>query len=123
VRTGGALGLGPVYIPNASQPDVKAPIANTRIGFAFHKDPADKSGISGGIDNLRYPKAIGTFLYDLESPATRDEIRALHLEYAQFDVLFNLDFNPEDPTRPGQSPVTTDSPRPWLEFLLIPYRF
>jgi len=110
--TNGTEGLGPVV---TGTPPI--PIANLRIGFAFHNNPQD--GLPG-----RFPAGEQQFLYDLDSQAFRDWItqqsqippaRNRHPRYVQWDVIFDID-------NAGQG-LRPTSPRPELHFLRLPFRF
>jgi len=125
VRTQGAAGLGPTY--RDPQTNRQVPIANVRFGFAFHKDPSQ--ALSSGIDPLRFPNQVGTFLYDegldLSDPAVQERIRQGIFRlpsgilpkvppgghggpvilgegagFVKWDLLFNLRFSE---TQPGNS--------------------
>jgi len=114
IVTNGSEGLGPV-LPGP-QP---VPLANVRIGFAFHNDP--QAGLGG-----RFPTDEQEFLYDLENPAFLAWIAQgggqpnpggvnRNPRYVQWDVLFDLSY-----AGLGLSPTT---PRPELRFLRLPFRF
>jgi hypothetical protein len=127
VRTNGVPGLGPTYTNTAGG---QSPVANVRFGFAFHKDPSQ--ALSQGMDPLRFPQQVGTFLYDeatpldLSDPATQDLIQTMHggMPFVMWDVQFNTRFSE---TEPGNTrlltPLSPSSPRPELHFLIVPYRF
>ncbi|HZN41570.1 MAG TPA: hypothetical protein VFD82_22380, partial [Planctomycetota bacterium] len=112
VITNGTEGLGTVVAgPNPT------PVANLRIGFAFHNDP--QAGLSG-----RFPPNEQDFLRDLDDPTFLNWIaqqsaaangRNRHPRYVQWDVIFDLGFA-------GQ-PLRPTTPRPELHFLRLPFRF
>ncbi len=112
VVTGGSEGLGTTYVGTSGNTVV--PVANVRIGFAFHKNPASPTA-------LRFPAAAGTFVYDLENPATQEQIRSLGDSFVQWDITFDTVYKstPTD-NPPSLSPT---SPRPEVHFLRIPFRF
>ena len=76
IRTQNAPGLGPTYFDTVTQRQV--PVANVRVGFAFHKDP--QQALASGNDPLRFPNQVGTFLYDLgmdlSDPRVQEQIRS-----------------------------------------------
>jgi hypothetical protein len=122
VRTNGTPGLGPLYEPLPSAPRI--PIANLQIGFAFHQDPANPDLSQPRKDLKRFPQDSGTFVYDLSSPAAREQLRSLHYTYVQMDVRFNIDYTDNNPgVNEGSNPPGPGSPIPELSFLLLPYRF
>jgi hypothetical protein len=110
VRTNGQDGLGATY-PGAGGDRV--PMANVRIGFAFHTNPADPNG-------TRLP-ASG-FYYDLESIPRQVDIGGRGMPFVQWDITFDSRFaragSTDEP--PALGP---DSPRPELQFLRLPFRF
>jgi hypothetical protein len=117
VWTDGAEGLGRSY---TNKSNLQTPLANVRIGFAFHQD-ATKAKVSGD-DPLRFPQRVGTFTYDLESPAAREALRKLKAPFVQWDLLFNSRFA-EEPGNTSEFPFTPQTPRSEIRFLRIPYRF
>jgi hypothetical protein len=108
--TNGIPGPGPTYTGSSG---ARVPVANVRIGFAFHTDPSSATG--------RYPAQAGTFAYDLSDPVVQENIRLLGAQFVQWDILFDTRFrtSPSD-VPPALSPAT---PRPQLNFLRLPYRF
>lgn len=111
VVTDGVEGLGSTY---EGENQDRVPIANVRIGFAFHQNPANGAA-------LRYPPAANTFTYELSDPAVQEAIRLQDMPFVQWDVVFDRAFRrgPADPP-PALSP---DTPRPELHFLRLPYRY
>jgi hypothetical protein len=109
--TNGERGPGATYIGASGS---RVPVANVKIGFAFHQDPA--SGTA-----LRLPPTPGTFLFDLDDPAVQEQVRLLGAAFVQYDILFDTAFKSQ-PTDapPGLSPST---PRPELRSLRVPFRF
>jgi hypothetical protein len=112
VMTNGIEGLGTV-VPGT----YPTPIANLRIGFAFHNNP--QAGLSG-----RFPSNEQQFLHDLNDPAflawiaqqsTASNGANRHPRYVQWDVIFDID-------KAGQG-LRPTSPRPELHFLRLPFRF
>jgi hypothetical protein len=110
IITNGTEGLGPV-VPGGSP----VPLANLRIGFAFHNNPQD--GLGG-----RFPTKEQDWLYDLDDPVFVEWIsqqpplgRNRHPRYVQWDVIFDID-------RTGQG-LKPSTPRPELHFLRVPFRF
>lgn len=110
VVTNGVEGLGQTYAGLTG----RVPVANVRIGFAFHTDPKSATA-------ARFPAAAGTFTYDLADPAVQDTIRALGAKFVQWDVLFDTAYQ----SVPGDQPLALrpDTPRPELRFLRVPVRF
>ncbi len=111
IITNGNQGLGPTYLGASG---ARVPVANVRIGFAFHQDP-------GSATAQRFPAAAGSFLYNLADPAVQEQIRALHMPFVQWDILFDNAFQ----SMPADAPpaLTPDTARPELHFLRLPYRF
>ena len=112
IETNGGEGLGPVRMPAGSS--TPAPIANVRLGFAFHRDP--RSGAAG-----RYPADPQQFVTDLREAGLQAWI-AQHgaPRYVQWDVLFDLSYTPPGAASFG---VVPNLPRPELHALRIPFRF
>lgn len=110
VVTNGIEGLGQTYAGLTG----RVPVANVRIGFAFHTDPKNSAA-------PRFPAAAGTFTYDLADPAVQETIRALGAKFVQWDVLFDTAFQ----SVAGDQPLALrpDTPRPELRFLRVPVRF
>jgi len=115
VVTNTAEGLGSVYLPGGTGSPV--PIANVRIGFAFHRDP-DPANILNG----RFPSTSeNDFLFNLEDPAFQAWIATNGApRYVKWDVLFDMQFKPGLSQPPS---LGTTTPRPELHFLRIPFRF
>ena len=111
VVTGGLEGLGATYIGSAGG---LVPIANVRIGFAFHDNPKDNLA-------TRFPAQPGTFVYNLDDPAVQEQVRALGLTFVQWDVVFDGQFKSVGGDVPPAFGPTT--PRPELQWLRLPYRF
>lgn len=111
ITTAGNAGLGGTYLGSSG---LRVPIANVRIGFAFHQDPSDPLA-------QRFPAGANQFCYDLTDPAVQETVRLLGAAFVQWDVLFDTAFKaaPAD-TPPVLSP---DTPRPQVEFLRLPFRF
>jgi hypothetical protein len=110
IITNGTEGLGPVVTGTSP-----VPLANLRIGFAFHNNPQD--GLGG-----RFPTKEQDWLYDLDDPVFVEWIsqqpplgRNRHPRYVQWDVIFDID-------RTGQG-LKPSTPRPELHFLRLPFRF
>ncbi|MEZ5989824.1 MAG: Ig-like domain-containing protein [Planctomycetota bacterium] len=125
VETQGVEGLGETYEVIQGVNKYRYPVANIRLGFAFHDDPSTPN-IQGNKDLNRFPQEIGEFLYDLDldNTALREQLRTLHYRFAKVRVRFNLDYNPVAPdTTPGQNPVKPGVERPGLRWLVLPYRF
>ena len=110
--TNGREGLGGTYPASVGQSRV--PLSNVRIGFAFHQDPANPAA-------QRYPAQDGSYVYDLNDPVVRENIRQLGASFVQWDVFFDCSFKslPTD-TPPAFGP---GSPLPELHFLRLPFRF
>jgi hypothetical protein len=110
IMTNGTEGLGPTETIGGTT----TPIANVKIGFAFHQDPSNSAA-------QRYPSDPTQFEYDLGSTSVQEAIRVLGMSYVQWDILFDISFNQ---TRVGGVPIFgPSSPRPELHFLRIPFRF
>ncbi|MBL9079832.1 MAG: hypothetical protein JNL08_20205 [Planctomycetes bacterium] len=114
VITAGLEGLGGTYPGTGG---AATPIANVRIGFAFHDNP--KSSQATRVPAL-VPGQPETFLYDLSDPAVQEQIRALGLTFVQWDVVFDGAFKPGSANPPEFGP---SSPRPELHWLRLPFRF
>lgn len=114
VITNQSEGLGPTYQPLGGSP---IPIANVRIGFAFHQNPNPTNILNG-----RFPSTSeNAFLSDLNDPAFLNWIATNGApRYVQWDVLFDLAYKPGLAQPPALSPST---PRPELHFLRLPFRF
>jgi hypothetical protein len=114
VLTNGSEGLGPTYSEVGGVP---IPIANVRIGFAFHQDP-DPSNILNG----RYPEtSVQEFVRDMNDPGLQAWIAANGApRYIQWDVVFDMAYKPGPAVPPALNPST---PRPQIDFLRIPFRF
>ncbi|MCA8976619.1 MAG: hypothetical protein KDC98_18000, partial [Planctomycetes bacterium] len=110
VVTNGVKGLGSIYNGSGGQ----QPLANVRIGFAFHQDPSDPNA-------ERYPELDGDFVYDLSDPTKLEEIRALQAPFVQWDILFDMSYTAAQ----GDSPpaLNPETNRPELHFLRLPFRF
>ena len=111
----GQAGLGPTfdYDGNGSL----APIANVRIGFAFHTDPSDP------MSTERWPAGAG-YQFDLRDPNFLQYLQTSRPNYVQWDVLFNTRFHPTLPNNNNAAEaLSPDMPLPELEFLALPYRF
>ncbi|MHC4898092.1 MAG: Ig-like domain-containing domain [Planctomycetota bacterium] len=119
VFTGNVQGFPETYVDGAG---ARTPTANIQIGFAFHRDPARPDLSTSGEDQNRFPKRLGTFLYDMNSPAAVEAIRSQHMRYVRWDLLFDTVFesNPRVPTQRSLGPRTK---RPELRTLIIPHRF
>ena len=117
VVTGGSEGLGNVYGPTI-------PIANVRIGFAFHRNPNAPNILTG-----RYPSTSEQdFVRDMNDPGLLAWINSpsnpdgagVFPRYVQWDVLFDMAYQPTSTPAPTLTPST---PRPELHFLRLPFRF
>ncbi len=125
VVTNNSEGLGPVRVVGATTPGtgIPVPIANLRIGFAFHWDPF----VPGSEATNRFP-ADG-FTYDLnelqafvEDPANNAITAGRQPRYVKWDVLFDLAYDP--PAVPGEArALSPNTPRPELHFLRLPFRW
>ncbi|HEU4417991.1 MAG TPA: hypothetical protein VFT55_03575, partial [Planctomycetota bacterium] len=116
--TNGTEGLGNTY-PGSAPGGERVPIANVRIGFAFHQDPANPAA-------PRWPAAPNTFEYNLADPAVQESIRTLGganggAAFVQYDLLFDLRFKVLSLDEPPALAPTTQ--RPELHFLRLPFRF
>lgn len=112
IVTGGAPGLGATY--PGSVGGTRVPISNVRIGFAFHRNPANATA-------TRYPATAGTYLYNLSDTAVQEAIRVLGAPFVQMDILFDCAFK----STAGDAPpaLSPSSPRPELHSLRVPFRF
>ncbi len=109
--TNGVRGQGPTYLGANGQ---RVPVANVKIGFAFHQDPAS-------LTAQRFPANANEYLYNLNDAAVQEQIRALGAAFVQWDILFDTGFKElAGDIPPALSP---DTPRPELRFLRVPYRF
>lgn len=112
IVTNGVEGLGQTYAGLTG----RVPVANVRIGFAFHSDPKSATA-------ARFPTTPGTFTYELDDPAVQESIRTLvgGAKFVQWDVLFDTAYQ----SVPGDQPLPLrpDTPRPELRFLRVPVRF
>ena len=114
--TDGTPGLGNAYRSNSRN----VPYANVKLGFAFHEDATQ--ALVKGNDTKRYPQAVGTFVYDLNSVS--EQIRAQKMPFVQYEIEFNTLFSETEPgnLRPNAQMSPSD-PRQELRFLVLPYRF
>ncbi len=109
------------------------PLANARVGFAFHTNP-NRPRLVGGLDLNRWPREPNTFLFelDLSRPDVLRQVRDLGKTlgvtdgptWVQYDVTFNTAFSEGaagqvDPTRPA----SVRGPRPSLRWLVLPVQF
>jgi len=109
VVTNGATGLGATYSGTGGQ----RPVANVRVGWAFHTDPSDENA-------PRYPAQDGTFAYQLDATAL-ETIRSEQMSFVQWDILFDMSYvEVGGDTPPALNPETN---RPELHFLRLPFRF
>jgi hypothetical protein len=116
VVTDGAPGFGRTYLSGSHE----VPMANVRVGFAFHKDAT--RALTKGTDVNRFPQAVGTFLYDL--PSVAETIRTQQMAYVTWEVEFNTLFSEESGTANLRNePIRLTDPRPELHFIVVPYRF
>jgi|GEM_PF-1815769 len=117
IVTDGSEGLGSTYQASVTNP-TPIPLANVRIGFAFHQDP-DPSDILSG----RYPSTSEQdFVRDLNDPGLQSWIAANGApRYVQWDVMFDMAYHPTNPAL--SQTLTPSTPRPQIEFLRLPFRF
>ncbi|MGC6486034.1 MAG: Ig-like domain-containing protein [Planctomycetota bacterium] len=117
IVTDGSEGLGSTYQESVSNP-TPIPLANVRIGFAFHQDP-DPTNILAG----RFPATSEQdFVRDLNDPQLQAWIATNGPpRYVQWDVLFDMAYHPSNPAL--SQTLTPSTPRPQIEFLRIPFRF
>ena len=111
--TNGNEGLGPTYAPAAAGAE-RVPVANVRIGFAFHADPANPGA-------ARWPLGANTFEYDLSNPDVQESIRGIHAAFVQYDILFDLRFKASSGDLPPV--LSPETQRPELHFMRLPFRF
>jgi hypothetical protein len=112
VYTNGRQGFGPARVPVGGS-DLE-PIANVRLGFAFHRDP--QSGPAG-----RFPLDPQQFVHSFDDPGLLAWIAANGPpRYMQWDALFDTSFRANGAP---SSIVSPGAPRPELRFLRIPFRF
>ena len=105
IVTNTSEGLGTVYVPPGGSP---IPLANVRIGFAFHQNPQAATG--------RFPTDEQDFVRDFNDPDFLAWVAANGApRYVQWDALFDIGFA-------GQS-LTPTTPRPELHFLRLPFHF
>lgn len=124
VFTGTIEGFPQTYKTTTSpNPNVDlAPRANVQIGFAFHKDPSKPDFSTPGEDQNRFPKRLGTFLYDLRNPGGIETIRLQHLRFVQWDLLFDTQFQTDGPVKNEQT-LGPQTPQPEIRGLALPYRY
>lgn len=67
-------------------PSAAVPLANARIGFAFHRAPEAAS--AGGLDPNRLPTDPREWLFDLGDPALAPVLRAFGPSHVRWDVRF-----------------------------------
>ncbi len=104
IETGGSEGLGPLADSGTE------PIANVRIGFAFHQDP-------GSATASRYPADDDEFVYSLTDPQFLEWVQLEGAPgFVQWDVTFDIAHAPGTSAGPR-------SPRPRLDWLRLPFRF
>jgi hypothetical protein len=114
VFTNGTQGLGQTYLGSTG---ARVPIANVKIGFAFHQDP-------GNSTKTRIPANEGEFLYTLADPAVREMVREAGCAFVQWDVIFDTQFKTiSGPTGDMPPALSPDTPRPEVHFLRLPFRF
>jgi hypothetical protein len=94
------------------------PVANVRIGFAFHEDPSQ--GLANGLDPKRYPQAVGTFAFDLSDPGAIAAMRGK--PFVQWELLFNTLYT-EAPGNLRPEGLDPGAPLPEIHSLVVPYRF
>ncbi|MCU0866352.1 MAG: hypothetical protein MUC36_21420 [Planctomycetes bacterium] len=120
VFTNSSEGLGANYQAQLVEggPRLPTPLANLRIGFAFHHDPSQATG--------RFPSGERDFVSDLSqldawinSTANPAGI-GVRPRYVMWDVVFDLAYGPGISQPPSLSPRT---PRPELHELRLPFRF
>jgi hypothetical protein len=120
VRTEDNDGLGSTYLVDPNDPTSRTPVANVRIGFAFHTDPTQGPGPS------RWPSGTdpneAQFEYDLFNPDFQQWLQSNRPAFVQWDVLFNSRFSSLPGNDSGQ-PLTSSMPLPELDYLVLPYRF
>jgi len=114
VAVDGVEGLGQTYRGFSTFP---VPIANARIGFAFHQNPSSATA-------SRYPTNPNQFVYDLSDPtvqAVLNDPNAPAYPFVQYDVTFDVSYQSE----PGDQPpgLSPNSPTISLDFLRLPFRF
>ena len=114
VAVDGVEGLGRTYRGFSTLP---VPVANARIGFAFHQNPSDASA-------NRYPANPNEFVYDFNDPAVQMALNNPN-EAAYPFVLYDLTFDVSWKSEPGDSPprLSPDSPAIRLGFIRLPFRF
>ena len=109
---------GPHLTEQANLPEYheiggQRPVANVRVGWAFHTDPSDENA-------PRYPAQDGTFAYQLDATAL-ETIRSEQMSFVQWDILFDMSYvEVGGDTPPALNPETN---RPELHFLRLPFRF
>jgi len=110
IVTGGVDGLNVTY----EGANGRVPVANVKIGFAFHVNPSDPAA-------ERYPATAGTFTYDLTDSAVQALIRTKNMQFVQWDVIFDQAYKSNSLDAP--LPLRPTTPRPELRFLRVPFRF
>ena len=94
----------------------RVPVANVRIGFAFHREPG-----AGGAPQDRFPAGEGEFFYDWSDPALAAYLDAGAPRYVKWDVTFDLQYRPQGAVPPPF--LTPGQELPELRFLRLPFRF
>ncbi len=94
-----------------------APTSNVRIGFAFNTDPSDTT------NGMRYPASPGQFAFDLRDPALLTFLQSERPKYVQWDVLFNIRYDPQTSDNISGQPLSSTRILPALNYLVLPYRF
>ncbi|MCH7594261.1 MAG: hypothetical protein IIB27_07105 [Chloroflexi bacterium] len=116
VSAGTTEGLGEVYELKQGQQTNTFPKSNVQIGFAFHTDPSNPSGV-------RFPKDANKFIFDLTDPTFVGNKNIFR--FVMMRVRFNLNYDPVKPnTNPGPNPVTSDSGSQLsIREVVLPLRF
>ncbi|MEQ1633016.1 MAG: hypothetical protein ABL997_11635, partial [Planctomycetota bacterium] len=92
------------------------PVANVRIGAAFHRDPGNAR--STGSDPDRLPPMVGEFFHDLGDPVVQQQIRTFAARAVQWDVTFDRRFRevPIDVPPPADPSLDLAVDGLWLPF-------
>jgi hypothetical protein len=69
-------------LPSTNAGGAPTPVANVRIGFAFHTDPDGAAG-------QRFPAANGSFVHDLQAPDVVQFLTSQKPRFVMWDVLFD----------------------------------
>ncbi|MCU0865886.1 MAG: hypothetical protein MUC36_19045 [Planctomycetes bacterium] len=122
VITNTAEGLGGTYqaeLPGNTP--VTSPIANVRIGFAFHNDPRATTGRYPSNNAQDFTSDLVAFRNWVNSPANPAGV-GVFPRYVMWDVTFDIAYRPSNAISAPRS-LQPSTPRPELHELRLPFRF